>query len=45
MESSKKQDEAQEHSVMLTEDHPWLEISDVSVDESILYSLDELRFV
>jgi len=45
MESSKKQDEIQEQPVYSPDDHPWLEITDVSMDESILYSLDELRFV
>ena len=39
-----KYEETQEQPVYVPEEHPWLEIADSSIDEPILYSLDELRF-
>lgn len=43
MEPSRKE-EPQTQPVYLPEEHPWLEVSDDSLDESIRFSLDELRF-
>ena len=45
MESLTPQEEMQDQAVYLSEEHPWLEISDGTMDETILYSLDELRLV
>ena len=45
MESLTSQEEMRDQVVYLPEEHPWLEISDGTMDETILYSLDELRIV
>lgn len=45
MESISDREELQGQPVYVPEEHPWLEVSDDSLDESIRYSLDELRFV
>ena len=45
MELRLEKEETQEQPVYVPEEHPWLEISDSTLDESIRFSLDELRFV
>jgi len=30
--------------MQLSEDHPWLEVPDSSIDEDLRFTLDEIRF-
>ena len=39
-----EQEQIVEQSEYISQDHPWLEIQDINIDEEILYSLDEIRF-
>ena len=41
METTKVPEEPQ--SILIREDHPWLEVQDENLDEEIRFSLDEIR--